>query len=273
MLKGAPTACRSANGEYLERQGLAPYLAHGYVPFDLDTNRPQRQLDLRQPRRRLGLGRDHPGVRGRRFRDRPVRRSLRRRQRAHTSAFIRRAQELAPPLRTATAGKIEPRYANGAFPPPLRQPRGRRASSRATPFSTRWMVPHDPAGLFRRDRRSDRGRDPPRPLPAPAQRRRRRHPHDHALLGNEPTLNVPWLYDWTRRPFKTQAAVRRAILRLYGTIPGRLPRQRRPRQLSVLVRVRRARPLPRGARRRTTRRRQPAVPAGGDPAARGGGGC
>ncbi len=35
----APTSeCRSANGEYLERQGLAPYLAHGYVPFDLDTN-------------------------------------------------------------------------------------------------------------------------------------------------------------------------------------------------------------------------------------------
>ncbi len=38
MLRGADGECRSANGEYLERQGLAPYLAHGYVPFDLDTN-------------------------------------------------------------------------------------------------------------------------------------------------------------------------------------------------------------------------------------------
>ena len=38
MLRGAEGECRSANGEYLERQGLAPYLAHGYVPYDLDTN-------------------------------------------------------------------------------------------------------------------------------------------------------------------------------------------------------------------------------------------
>ncbi len=38
MLRGADGECRSANGEYLERQGLAAYLARGYVPFDLDTN-------------------------------------------------------------------------------------------------------------------------------------------------------------------------------------------------------------------------------------------
>ena len=35
---------------------------------------------------------------------------------------------------------------------------------------------------------------------------------DHALLGNEPTLQTPWLYDWMRRPYRTQAAVRRALL-------------------------------------------------------------
>jgi putative alpha-1,2-mannosidase len=45
---------------------------------------------------------------------------------------------------------------------------------------------------------------------------------DHALLGNEPNLNVPWLYDWTRRPYRTQAAVRRA-LRLYDTSPDGYP--------------------------------------------------
>jgi putative alpha-1,2-mannosidase len=38
MLKGAEEECRSPNGEYLERQGLGPYLARGYVPYDLDTN-------------------------------------------------------------------------------------------------------------------------------------------------------------------------------------------------------------------------------------------
>ena len=38
MVRGATQPCRSANGEYLQRQGLAEYMALGYVPFDLDTN-------------------------------------------------------------------------------------------------------------------------------------------------------------------------------------------------------------------------------------------
>jgi putative alpha-1,2-mannosidase len=33
---------------------------------------------------------------------------------------------------------------------------------------------------------------------------------------------VPWLYDWARRPYGTQAAVRRG-LRLYSTAPGGYP--------------------------------------------------
>ena len=85
-----------------------------------------------------------------------------------------------------------------------------------------WMVPQDPAGLFR----AIGGR-----MKAIARLRRflRRlnggaggtHT-DHALLGNEPTLHVPWLYDWTRQPFRTQATVRRA-LGLYSTAPDGYP--------------------------------------------------
>jgi len=45
---------------------------------------------------------------------------------------------------------------------------------------------------------------------------------DHALLGNEPTLHAPWLFDWTGQPFRTQATVRRA-LRLYSTAPDGYP--------------------------------------------------
>ena len=45
---------------------------------------------------------------------------------------------------------------------------------------------------------------------------------DHALLGDEPTLGTPWLYDWLRRPWKTQAAVRRG-LRLYSPTPAGYP--------------------------------------------------
>src|SRR6201995_5431832 len=45
---------------------------------------------------------------------------------------------------------------------------------------------------------------------------------DHALLGDEPTLGAPWLYDWMGRPWATEAAVRRQ-LRLYSTAPDGYP--------------------------------------------------
>ena len=84
------------------------------------------------------------------------------------------------------------------------------------------MVPQDPAGLFRR-------------MGGPTKAAARLDSFlrvlnggaggthtDHALLGDEPTLETPWLYDWLRRPWKTQAAVRRA-LRLYSPSPAGWP--------------------------------------------------
>jgi putative alpha-1,2-mannosidase len=45
----------------------------------------------------------------------------------------------------------------------------------------------------------------------------------HALLGNEPNLNAPWLFDWAGRPWGTQKAVRRALLSLYDASPDGYP--------------------------------------------------
>jgi putative alpha-1,2-mannosidase len=45
---------------------------------------------------------------------------------------------------------------------------------------------------------------------------------DHALLGNEPTIQTPWLYDWMGRPYRTQEAVRRS-LGLYSPTPAGYP--------------------------------------------------
>jgi putative alpha-1,2-mannosidase len=42
------------------------------------------------------------------------------------------------------------------------------------------------------------------------------------LLGNEPNLNVPWLYDWAGRPYKTQAGGEAGVAPL-RLLPGRLP--------------------------------------------------
>ena len=46
---------------------------------------------------------------------------------------------------------------------------------------------------------------------------------DHAVLGDEPSLGAPWLYDWMRRPYRTQEAVRRALLTLYDAAPDGYP--------------------------------------------------
>jgi putative alpha-1,2-mannosidase len=85
-----------------------------------------------------------------------------------------------------------------------------------------WMVPQDPAGLFNRmGGRAVAARRLGYFLRALNGGAGATHT-DHALLGNEPTLHVPWLFDWAGQPWKTQAAVRRG-LRLYDTSPDGYP--------------------------------------------------
>jgi predicted alpha-1,2-mannosidase len=88
-----------------------------------------------------------------------------------------------------------------------------------------WMVPHDPAGLFAamggRDRALARLDD---------------FFHDadggwaftgnggtKSELDNEPSINVPYLYDYAGAPYKTQETVRAAMRRLWTTQPGGIP--------------------------------------------------
>ncbi|MGH7951570.1 MAG: GH92 family glycosyl hydrolase [Limisphaerales bacterium] len=39
---------------------------------------------------------------------------------------------------------------------------------------------------------------------------------EHANLGNEPCLETPWIYDFLGQPWKTQSAMRRAMIELYS---------------------------------------------------------
>jgi predicted alpha-1,2-mannosidase len=219
MLRGAEGECRSTNGEYLERQGLAPYLVHGYVPFDLDTN-------VRNANSIYGSPDDVWGsaattleytvddfaiaqLAARSLGDGGTYRRFMQRSGNWRNLFDRHSR------------MIEPRYENGAFPAHYDN-LGGGGFVEGDSVQYSWMVPHDPAGLFRRMG----GR-------AKAAERLRRFLRrlnagpggthaDHALLGNEPTLHVPWLYDWLRRPYGTQAAVRRG-LRLYDPSPAGYP--------------------------------------------------
>jgi predicted alpha-1,2-mannosidase len=219
MLKGADESCRSANGEYLERQGLAAYLRLGYVPYELDTNVRNANSIYGSPddvwgsaATSLEYGVDDFAIAqfaARSLHDRAVYRRFMQRSGTWRKLFDRKS------------GMIEPRYENGAFPANYDNLGGGGFVEGDSAQYT-WMVPHDPVGLFRQ-----MGGE----VSASARLGRflRRlngstggtHT-DHALLGNEPTLHVPWLYDWARRPYGTQAAVRRA-LRLYRTSPDGYP--------------------------------------------------
>ena len=106
-----------------------------------------------------------------------------------------------------------------------------------------WMVPYDVAGLF--DAMGGNG--------AAATRldtfftELNAGPHQpYAFLGNEPSLETPWLYDYAGAPYRTQDVVRRAVNTLYGPAPDGVGRQRRPRLDVVLVRLGRARHVPAG---------------------------
>src|SRR5258708_14431582 len=45
----------------------------------------------------------------------------------------------------------------------------------------------------------------------------------YAFLGNEPTLETPWEYDYAGAPYKTQNIVREAVNTLWMPGPGGIP--------------------------------------------------
>jgi predicted alpha-1,2-mannosidase len=220
MVRGATSGCRSANGEYVERQGLPQYLQLGYVPFDLDTGTRNANSVYGDPEAVWGSAATTleyavddfaiAQLAARAGHDRDL-----------YAPFIRRSANWRNLYNSAT-GLIEPRFADGAFPSPYSARHGGGfVEGNAIQYS--WMVPHDPAGLIgrmggaaRAAERLDRFLRELNGGPGGAHT-------DHALLGNEPTLGTPWLYDWMRRPYRTQAEVRRALLTLYDTSPGGYP--------------------------------------------------
>jgi predicted alpha-1,2-mannosidase len=220
MLQGASEGCRSADGSYVQRQGLEEYKSLGYLPFDLDVRRRNANSLFGDPEavwasaattleyavadfsiaqfaaRALGDG-------------------------ASYRSFIARSGNWRN-LLNPRSRLIEPRSADGSFPRGYDNLRG-AGFAEGNSVQYTWMVPHDPAGLFaaiggraRTVSRLDRFL---RKLNGGVGATHA----DHALLGNEPNLNVPWLYNWAGRPFETQATVRRALRDLYSPGPAGYP--------------------------------------------------
>ncbi len=225
MLRGATAPCASPNGEYLERQGLASYLKLGWVPLDEDTDRRNANSIYGSPDSVWGSAAttleyaiDDFAIA--QFAARSGAEAGVAEQGSIYAEFIRRAANWRNLFDPATK-LVEPRFASGAFPDPYDALEGGGfVEGNAAQYT--WMVPQDPAGLFRRmggqAKAAARLDGFLRVLNAGAGGTHT----DHALLGDEPTLETPWLYDYLRRPWRTQAAVRRG-LRLYGPSPAGWP--------------------------------------------------
>ena len=220
MVKGATAGCRSADGSYVQRQGLEEYEALGYVPFDIDVKRRNANSLFGDPdavwaSAATTLEYAVADFSIAQFAARALR------DRATYRAFIARSGNWRN-LLNPRSDLIEPRFANGSFPRRYDNLRG-AGFVEGNSVQYTWMVPHDPTGLFAaiggRARATSRLDRFLRKLNGGAGATHA----DHALLGNEPNLNVPWLYNWTGRPFKTQATVRRALLGLYDTSPSGYP--------------------------------------------------
>lgn len=220
MVRGATEPCRSPNGEYLQRQGLAEYLALGYVPFDLDTNTRNANSIYGDPDAVWGSAATSLEYAVDDFAIAQLAaRSLR--DRSTYRAFMRRSANWRR-LFNPDSGMVEPRFADGRFPTPYNNLKGGGFVEGNSAQYT-WMAPQDPGGLIRRmggaaraAARLDRFLRKLNGGPGGTHT-------DHALLGNEPTMHTPWLYDWMRRPYRTQATVRRALLTLYDTSPDGYP--------------------------------------------------
>ncbi len=220
MVSGASEPCQSTNGEYLERQGLPEYQALGYVPYNVDTNTRNANSLTGSPEAVWGSAAtsleydlDDFAIAQFAARDRHERSTYR--------SFINRSagwRRLLDPHNDL----VEPRYASGAFPHPYNNLKG-GGFVEGNSYQYTWMVPQDPSGLIRKlGGRAKAAAKLDYFLRELNGGNGATHTN-HALLGNEPTLQTPWLYDWMQRSFRTQGQVRRALLSLYGTAPDGYP--------------------------------------------------
>ncbi|HKS49250.1 MAG TPA: GH92 family glycosyl hydrolase [Amycolatopsis sp.] len=188
MLKGAT---QTSSQGYVERPGLEDYLRLGYVPgAGADTlEYTSADFSIAQLARRLDDG-------------------------ATFQDFMKRAQNWRNLFNPAT-GYLQPRRADGSFGTPY-DPASSSGWVEGNGAQYSWMVPYNVAGLFtafggnqavvsRLDTFFSQLNAGTR-LP-------------YAFLGNEPTLQTPWFYDFAGAPYKTQALVRRVMDELYNPNP------------------------------------------------------
>lgn len=209
---GAEVPGLSRDRHYAERQGLADYLRLGYVPADLEglnsgaatIVNPLNVWGSAATTLEYGLA------------DFSIARLAAAAKEPRVAArYLRRSAGWQKLFRK---GYIRPRKRNGAFP--AYKPASGAGFVEGNGAQYTWLVPQDVGGLVR----SMGGRTAAtRRLDAFFTGNLNAGPDSpHAFLGNEPTLQTPWLYLWTGRPARTQAVAARAVRTLWDDGPGGL---------------------------------------------------
>ena len=144
---------------------------------------------------------------------------------AHRQQFLSRAQFWKNVFNPNNGGFIQNRNENGTFPAFSAASSSGFAEGSAAQYT--WMVPHNIKGLF--DRMGGN---------TAANNRLDTFFHNSdgsfALTGagglkseldNEPSIWVPWLYNYTGRPYKAQETIRQVLTTLWSATPGGIPGQ------------------------------------------------
>ena len=190
MVRGATEPTKG----YIERPGLSQYLKSGYVPQDASATLEYTSADfaIAQLANRLGDS-------------------------ATYHNFMKRAQNWQN-LYNPVTGYLQPRNADGSFSAPF-DPASPNGFTEGNGAQYLWMVPYNYRTLITA-------------LGGNAQvnskldeffTKLNAGPSDpHAFLGNEPTLETPWVYDFTGAPYKTQALINRVRQELWKAGPNGL---------------------------------------------------
>ncbi len=213
MVRGASQTGISSNGGYVERPALGDYLRYGYIPHEENGDAVRATLEPAIPWGTAATTLEYEtddfaiAALAADLCDTPTR-----------GQFLARSANWRKLLDPAT-GYLEPRYSTGAFPSGYSLTGGDGfVEGDASQYT--WMVPFDLAGLTAAiggDRQAARRLDG-------FFTQLNAGPNStYAFLGNEPTLETPWEYDWLGRPYETQAVVRRALETLYAPAPGGWP--------------------------------------------------
>jgi predicted alpha-1,2-mannosidase len=222
MLRGARSPCRSPNGDYLERQGVRPYVSRGFIPFELNHQRGLATSLVGSPGAVFGTASTSLEYAGAdfaiaqfaaRFADDPrAYRELERRSGTWRRLVNHRTHYLEP--RRGQGGFLHP-YSHSAGPG--------FAEGNSAQYS--WMVPFDLEALIKKRGGTEASTRALDRFVSKLNATRRGSRVPHAYLGNEPSLGAPFVYDWLRRPYRTQEVVRRAITRYFSARPGGEPGQ------------------------------------------------